>query len=613
MKVRPVSIDKTNAFAEAAGGGAMGQPNGASGSKAIASSTEWERAVESVAEDRGHPGGKKQPSIGAAADSRPRSGPQGGAELAATVALGASHSMHARNAKGLIGVARGGPLAGLAPDAATMVAWGMLQADTQRQAETTALDLSASAQAATDLKKSVYVRAQVEASFAPIEVSAGNDAFREGTKDALVQMGNHRSSAESGAAGSRDAALLRAGTTTVLIADPTKTPPEGLYAPEQLSSLEIPVESTAVHWAALDARSSEGSRAQTTRTQPAPARFQPGLAGSARLGATAPGPLSAQSGMSATAGPLVDPTPIAVTAALDSALTPGTLAGRATAAAAAPSALTVTPSHEPMVTDVSNRAQAMASPIDLAKQAPILQQNPTPVPLQTQHGRGTPQPSLPSEAPSESPFTMASSTPVSLAASMGDGPLDAPFQNLTAKLLDQGAAKMLGSSPLEGGDAAAAPQSGLGEVQGVVVSGGTQVVTAIEREGGIQNSIVDAETITADEMPELPLQDLSQIDIDIDDPMGRVRLDMVREAQEVAIRLETPAEVLEEYREMEGELDEALAKSGMTLSDFEARSGDDPDAQAKDSNGERRDAESEAGAKPLESHGDRGRLLNRVV
>jgi hypothetical protein len=612
MKVRPVSIDNTNPFAEAAGGGAMGQANGASGSKPVASSTEWERAVESVAEDRGHPGAKKQSSIDAAAALRNKSGPQGGAELAGTVLLRANHSMHALKAKGLFGVSRGGPLAGLAPDAATMVAWGMQQADTQRQAETAALDLDAAAQAATDLKKSVYVRAQVEASFAPIEVSGGNEAFREGTKDALIQMGTHRLSAESGAAGSRDAVLPRAGTTTVSSADPTKTPPESFYAPEELSSPEIPVESTAVHGAALDARSPEDSRVQVTRTQPAPARFQLGLTGSPTLGAMAPGPLSAQYGMSGAAGPLVDPTPTAVTAALDSALTPGTLAGRATAASADPSAVTVTASHEPMVTDVSNRAQSTASPIELAQRASILQQNPTPVPLQTSHGRGAPQPSLPSEAPSESPFGLASSTSPSLAASTSNSPLDAPFQSLTAKLLDPGAAKM-GSGPLEGGDVATAPQPGLGEVQGAVVSGGTQVVTNIEREGGIQNSIIDTENITADEMPELPLQDLSQIDIDIDDPMGHVRLDMVREAQEVAIRLETPAEVLEEYREMQDELDEALAKSGMTLSDFEARSGDDPDAQAKDSNGERRDDESEARAKPLESHGDRGRLLNRVV
>ena len=43
----------------------------------------------------------------------------------------------------------------------------------------------------------------------------------------------------------------------------------------------------------------------------------------------------------------------------------------------------------------------------------------------------------------------------------------------------------------------------------------------------------------ASEIPELPIQDASQIDIDIDDPAGQVRMDLSRQGDEVAIRMET--------------------------------------------------------------------------
>ena len=110
-----------------------------------------------------------------------------------------------------------------------------------------------------------------------------------------------------------------------------------------------------------------------------------------------------------------------------------------------------------------------------------------------------------------------------------------------------------------------------------------------------------------------PLNDPSQIDIDIDDPGGQVRLDLTRQAEEVAVRLETPQEILEEYREMQEDIESALEDAGMTLADFEASSDGDSE--------ERNDRESEE--RTLDGSRDRsdgteetlnqGRLLNRIV
>ena len=101
---------------------------------------------------------------------------------------------------------------------------------------------------------------------------------------------------------------------------------------------------------------------------------------------------------------------------------------------------------------------------------------------------------------------------------------------------------------------------------------------ASDQEAMVEIFEVEGATIDANEVPELAVQDISQLDVDVDDPMGTVRVAMTREADEVSIRMETPAEILEEYREMEEEMAEVMASQGLDLSNFSADaqgSGDD--------------------------------------
>ena len=136
----------------------------------------------------------------------------------------------------------------------------------------------------------------------------------------------------------------------------------------------------------------------------------------------------------------------------------------------------------------------------------------------------------------------------------------------------------------------------------------------------IETATVAAETIEASEVPELPINDPSQIDFDLDDPAGTVRVSMTRDAEEVAVRLETPNEVLEEYKEMRGEMDEAIGQQGLELGDFSASAhGEDAEAgiessiseQDKSSRGEiNQDIK---GQQNLEQSGDTARLVNHIV
>ena len=133
---------------------------------------------------------------------------------------------------------------------------------------------------------------------------------------------------------------------------------------------------------------------------------------------------------------------------------------------------------------------------------------------------------------------------------------------------------------------------------------------------------VDAVTIEASEVPELPINDPSQIDFDVDDPAGSVRIAMSREAEEVTIRVQTPAEVLEEYREMEGELDRAVAGQGLDLSEFSASAHGESDGSDSDTLGRGESTKDTGqgglepdikGAQTLEQSGAVSRLVNHIV
>jgi hypothetical protein len=132
----------------------------------------------------------------------------------------------------------------------------------------------------------------------------------------------------------------------------------------------------------------------------------------------------------------------------------------------------------------------------------------------------------------------------------------------------------------------------------------------------------DAETIDTNEVPELAVQDPSQLDVDIDDAAGTVRLQMTRDGEEISIRMQTPREVLDSYREMEDEMGGALADQGLDLSGFAAEAYDpdgekDPDGSDRASQGEesRRGGSDTGpvGAQELEQTGATARLVNHIV
>jgi hypothetical protein len=129
----------------------------------------------------------------------------------------------------------------------------------------------------------------------------------------------------------------------------------------------------------------------------------------------------------------------------------------------------------------------------------------------------------------------------------------------------------------------------------------------------VNESLLDAETITADEVPELPLADTQHFDIDIDDPGGQVRLDLTRSAEEVAIRIETPDKIVEEYRNLEQDIEDALKEAGLSLADYEASSEGERLAPEDSERREQASSEPQDRKSETDDGGDGGRLLNRIV
>ena len=129
---------------------------------------------------------------------------------------------------------------------------------------------------------------------------------------------------------------------------------------------------------------------------------------------------------------------------------------------------------------------------------------------------------------------------------------------------------------------------------------------------------VDAEHIEAGEVPELPVSDPSHLDIDVDDPAGTVRVTMTKDAEEVTVRMETPQQVLEEYQDMESDLEKALAMQGLDLTNFdaseqEANQDEAHDVDASQSDQKESSGEVQPGVRDLEQSGDTARLVNRIV
>jgi hypothetical protein len=140
----------------------------------------------------------------------------------------------------------------------------------------------------------------------------------------------------------------------------------------------------------------------------------------------------------------------------------------------------------------------------------------------------------------------------------------------------------------------------------------TQSISDAEGDFSMNKSLLDAEHISAEEVQELPLADNVQFDIDIDDPGGRVRMDLRRQAEQVAIHLETPEKILEEYKDLQDEIREALEDAGLSLADYEASSDRESQERSNDSRGQAPPEAQDRASGPEETAGQ-GRLLNRIV
>ena len=168
-------------------------------------------------------------------------------------------------------------------------------------------------------------------------------------------------------------------------------------------------------------------------------------------------------------------------------------------------------------------------------------------------------------------------------------------------------------------DVGTAPSAQTGMAVEASLVGAENAEIAADQRSAAETFQIDAERIEAGEVPELAVQDVSHLDIDIDDPMGTVRLAMTRDADEVTIRMETPEEVLQQYRDMEEEMAEAIAGQGLDLSQFSA------DAQNPENEAESSDSKSSTNLSAGPNQDDRGsdqslqqsgtvsRLVNRIV
>ena len=151
-----------------------------------------------------------------------------------------------------------------------------------------------------------------------------------------------------------------------------------------------------------------------------------------------------------------------------------------------------------------------------------------------------------------------------------------------------------------------------------VQTGVVNAEISLDQDTMTQVAKVDSEHIDAGEVPELPVADPSHLDIDVDDPAGTVRVTMTKEAEEVTVRMETPQQVLEEYQDMESDLEKALAMQGLNLSDFDAsgrgeESGEDSGSTDAQSDNKSSPDGAEPGVQNLEQTGDTARLVNRIV
>jgi CRISPR/Cas system CMR-associated protein Cmr5 small subunit len=155
-----------------------------------------------------------------------------------------------------------------------------------------------------------------------------------------------------------------------------------------------------------------------------------------------------------------------------------------------------------------------------------------------------------------------------------------------------------------------------------VLTGRENAEISADQDTVMEFSAVDAQTIESAEVPDLAIGDVSSLDFDIEDPAGMVRVEVTREAESVAVRMETPSEVLEEYRQMQSEMEASLSGQGLDLSEFGAFAQGESDAQKSDNSSESgmkkesnqgEDSAPAVGAQALEQTGSTSRLVNHIV
>jgi hypothetical protein len=632
-----------NPFAAAAGLSSEAQSSVPRTEQTRSQSTQWKKAVHAAFQN-----GQSQPSADGSQQTK-----SGVTDPIGSLAQTASGSP--LKPVGIMGNPYKGLWAELQPSAATQAAWELTQADVQQAAMESAAMMApvvAIAPAVSlpqpsqngefglltqpnitgnvdgllpsmventvgDLTqtKSAFVHAQVEASFGDTDMSGMVSTRVDGAQDITAADSFFMSAKRSNGGGTlltepitSSAPKMMLNGNKPLITDEGSVSRNGAFGSSL--PLEMEAQPTAMPGiGVLDSSFRDASVDPGLVRQPTPYRspLESNMTSSSawnQLKNDASGLPTTNDAMRPVAAPMADALKASVDSPPASVVTPPS-----------PAVDSVIRTSNPVVRDWSNVGPSDAVAAPVTAEGPQLIRTAEPVaPIRVAPDRMFIQ-SANTQQASSAPTPGAM---VETGASAGFSPTaESPFGSMLEEPAIQApstsSAKLLHPERSDKMEVAPTLQASASETGGANPFTATGRVTAVERETGVQSSLFDAENISADEVPELPQQDFSQMDIDIDDPAGTVRLDVSREASQVAIRMETPEEVLEEYRQMREEIDEAIAQSGMSMSDFDAQSGENSESETNKRTEERYGVEPEARAERLESHGSRGRLLNRIV
>jgi len=599
MKVRAFPVESTNPFADAAGGAAVGDPSATGQAAATGGvATEWQRAVEAVSgqaqgqsSHAGDDGSSKDQS------SDPSDPPMGAQwdRLSMTVAslvawnLTANESPDSLAGRSSIYTNAGATSEALLATNLDAIAVEVASASSLAASTTalqTPLDSSASSAespqiptAAVSSLKTGQISARIAGQTGTLIQPTEDHAFREGKELAPQGVRNVLTSTDSVPEPAWTERVALAGTMEGAAAHTVSDGPAARLQPE------IPTPMAAAT-ASIGTTATAANDASSAAQAVGVSNSQQGRNGSSGVSASESGTASA--------------TVLAETGQTK-VLMPEVVSERV---------------HKP-----GARSRSVPNGSALSRDGAPLDPDAKTSTVQAEGKVGTKETDIGVKpAPSQSPIRSADkpAPPQSLAPFVGDQDVASEMLDELARPQGKALSKLSNDwtkrGPLTSRFEGATPTHGATGGGEAATTNSTlhQAVSEMERDFAVNESVMDSEQITADEVPELPINDPVQLDVDIDDPAGRVRLDMTKQAEEIAIRLETPSEILEEYKDMKDEIADSLDDAGMSLADFQAAAEGESDGTDKESREEPKDGSQTRDVGPEEAEG-RGRILNRIV